>query len=130
MSEAAGKILLVDDEPGLLKMMGVYLKRRGHTVATAENAEAARAAVETSAGEFSAAVFDGSMRGLNSEDLALKLLAANPSVCVIMASGYPVDMSRLEEAGPGRVEFLQKPFPPETLDSTLRRMIASQEKEL
>ena len=49
------------------------------------------------------------------EDLAARMLAANPRLCVIAASGYPVDMSRLEAAAPGRVMFLHKPFSPEML---------------
>jgi DNA-binding NtrC family response regulator len=127
MDSQAQKILLVDDEPALLKMMAVYLTRKGHSVTTADSTDRAWDAVESSTGAIAAAVLDASMRGLSTEDLALRLLAASPSVCVIVASGYPVDMDRLDAAGPGRVRFLQKPFTAETLDATLRRMIGSHE---
>jgi FixJ family two-component response regulator len=75
-------------------------------------------------------VIDASIGGLSAEDLALRLLAANSSTCVLIASGYPVDMSRVKAAGPGRAEFMHKPFTGEMLDAALRRMIASQEKDL
>lgn len=83
---------------------------------------------ERVAGELAAAVLDVNMPGPGTSELALKLLAANPALVVIMASGYPVDMAALETANPGRVAFLQKPFTPEMLAAALRRMIATQEE--
>jgi FixJ family two-component response regulator len=62
------------------------------------------------------------------EDLAARMLAAHPRMCVIAASGYPVDVAILQAAAPGRVMFLQKPFTPEMLGSAVRRMIATQEE--
>src|SRR5689334_17284778 len=124
------QVLIVDDEPALLKMMGLYLKRKGYAVTTADTTDGAWEKARGSAFGFTAAVVDASMRGLTATDLGLRLLDASPSICVILASGYPVDMSRLQEVGPGRVVFLQKPFTPESLDGTLRRMIASQEEDV
>lgn len=125
--DAAAKILIVDDEPALLKMMGVYLKRVGYQVVTLDGSDRAWAEVEARAGEFAAAVLDATLRGMKTEDLALKLLASNPSLCVVVASGYPVDMSAMNAAGPGRVSFLQKPFTSETLVRALRRSIGAEE---
>jgi DNA-binding NtrC family response regulator len=130
MPTPGARILIVDDEPPLLKMIGLYLTRLGFSVTTMPSADRAWEAVESNVGELAAAVVDATLRGMRAEDLALRLLAANPTVCVILASGYPVDMTRLEAAGPGRVEFMQKPFASEMLARTLRRMIASQEKEI
>ena len=84
--------------------------------------------MERNVGDVAGAVLDASMAGLSTEDLALKLLAGNPSLCVVVASGYPVDMTALEAAADGRVKFVQKPFTAETLAGTLRRMIAAQEE--
>jgi DNA-binding NtrC family response regulator len=128
--DPTAKILVVDDEPALLKMMGLYLKRVGYQVTTLDGTDRAWAEVEATAGEFAAAVLDATMRGMSTEDLALKLLAANPTICVIVASGYPVDMSAMEAAGPGRVNFMQKPFTSETLVRTLRRLIGPEEKDI
>jgi FixJ family two-component response regulator len=64
------------------------------------------------------------------EELAARMLAADPRLCVIAASGYPVDIAALEAASPGRVMFLHKPFPPEMLGHAVRRMIATQEEDI
>jgi FixJ family two-component response regulator len=47
-----------------------------------------------------------------------------------MASGYPVDMSRLEAAAPGRVGFVQKPFTPQALAEAVRRMLAPEKEDV
>ena len=128
--EAGKAVLLVDDEKPLLKMMSLYLERLGYEARTAESADLAWTAVRHSGGQFAAAVLDASMDGLSLEDLAGNLLAANPRLCVIVASGYPVDMSALEAKAPGRVLFLHKPFSAGILAATLRRMIGSQEEDV
>jgi DNA-binding NtrC family response regulator len=128
MESPPKRILIVDDEPALLKMMGVYLTRKGFSVTTLDSTDRAWAAVNESAAAIDAVVIDGSIQGLSAEELGLRILKANRAACVVLASGYPVDMGRLEAAGPGRVGFVQKPFTAETLAGTLRRMIAAQEE--
>jgi DNA-binding NtrC family response regulator len=130
MTETAGRILIVDDEPSLLKMMTVYLRRLGYTVVTAGGPEKAWAEVEAAAPSFAVAVLDATMNGIPLGDLAARMLAANPRLCVIAASGYPVDMAPLEAVAPGRVMFLHKPFTPEMLGNAVRRMLATQEKDV
>jgi DNA-binding NtrC family response regulator len=125
-----GKILIVDDEPQLLKMLGIYLRRLGYGVVAAGSTEAAWEEVETAPHAFALAVLDGTMPGLPMVDLAARMLAAAPRLCVIAASGYPVDMAVLEAAAPGRVMFLHKPFAPEMLGNAVRRMIATQEEDV
>ena len=128
MEDVAKRILIVDDEPPLLRMMKVYLRRLGYTVTTCDNTEEAAALIDAQPGGFDAAVLDGSMEGLGTVELAFRVLHANPGSCVVAASGFPVDISAPEAAAPGRVVFLQKPFTPEMLAATMRRMIGP-EKE-
>ena len=127
MQPGSGKILIVDDEPALLKMMSVYLGRLGYAVITANTTEKAWTEVEAAPAEFSVAVLDATMDGLSMEELAGRILRSNSTVHVLAASGYPVDMTTLEAAAPGRVAFLHKPFTPEMLAAAVRRMLAAQE---
>ena len=130
MNQATARILLVDDDPSLLKMMGLYLGRLGYSVTLANSTEKAWAEVEAAPSGYDIAVLDGSMPGLSMEDLALKILRANPSLCVVAASGYAMDTTAVEAAAPGRVAVLQKPFAPEMLVAVVRRMLAAQEENL
>jgi DNA-binding NtrC family response regulator len=130
MTNQRGRILVVDDEPPLLKMMGTYLKRLGFEVTPAGNTESGLAAIAAAPEQFAVAVLDATMSGMAVTDLATQMMAANPRLCVIVASGYPVDMTVLQAAAPGRVMFLPKPFSPEMLAGAVRRMIATQEESI
>jgi two-component system, cell cycle sensor histidine kinase and response regulator CckA len=130
MTNAASRILLVDDEPSLLKMMSVYLGRLGYAVVAAGSTEKAWAEMEAAPHGFALAVLDATMGGVRMEELAARMLAADPRLCVIAASGYPVDIAALQAAAPGRVMFLHKPFSPEMLGRAVRRMIATQEEDI
>ena len=130
MDPTPARILIVDDEPSLLRMMGLYLTRRGFAVETTDSTDQAWAMVEANPSAFSAAVLDGSMPGMSMHDLARRLLQANPALCVLAASGYPVDMAALEVHAPGRVASLLKPFTPEMLAGALRRLIGTEEEKL
>jgi len=130
MYRATGRILLVDDEPPLLRMLNLYLRRLGYAVTTADSTAGAWSLAEADPGAFAAAVLDGSMTGMSMEDLAQRLLRANPALCVLACSGYPVDVTALEAAAPGRVAFLLKPFTPEMLATAVRRLLAAEEENL
>jgi DNA-binding NtrC family response regulator len=123
-----GQILIADDEPSLLKMLSVYLGRLGYRVVTADSAQQALEAIKAQPGGFRIAVLDATLAGGGLEDLANQMLAETPRLCLIAASGYPVDMTLLEAAAPGRVTFLHKPFAPEMLAAAVRRMIATEEE--
>ena len=97
---------------------------------TAGSTETAWAEMQAAPAEFAVAVLDATMSGMSMEELALRILGANPSVSVIAASGYPVVMTALEAAAPGRVMFLHKPFTADMLVDAVRRMLGSQEKDL
>jgi DNA-binding NtrC family response regulator len=128
--DAEKRILIVDDEPQLLKMMGIYLRRLGYTVMTSDSTDRAWAEAEPVAGEIAVAVLDASMNGLASETVAMRLLNANRELFVVMASGYPVDMTALDAAGPGRVTFLHKPFAADKLALVIRRMLGAEEADV
>ena len=110
--------------------MSAYLARLGFAVATANDTEQAWSVLESASASIALAVIDASMPGLSMPDLAARILRANPSMRVLAASGYPVDMTALEAEAPGRVAFLHKPFSPEMLAAAVRRMLGSQEEDL
>ena len=130
MDRAADRILVVDDEPALLKMLSTYLRRMGYTVVTSSSQEEAWSAFLESADGFSLAVLDGSMAGARKEDLAGRMLQASPRLCAIVSSGYPWDMTAMEAVAPGRAIFLQKPYTSEMLKAAVRGLLAAQEKQV
>ncbi len=101
----------------------------GHAVVTANTTEKAWRAVQAAPEGFDVAVLDATMTGMPMEDLARNMLNVNQRLCVLASSGYPVDISTLESAAPGRVGFLHKPFSPEMLAAAVRRMLGAQKAQ-
>lgn len=124
MMGTPGRILIADDEPQLVTIMKRYLERLGYLVDSAGTAAAAWKAVEADPGAYAAAVVDISLPGMGGEELSRRLLEANPEIRVIASSGYPVDLQPLEARAPGRITFLHKPFTPEMLAETVKRLLA------
>jgi len=119
-----GHLLLVDDEPALLRLMGSYLTRLGYPVITAHSTDDAWQKASGLLADLALAVLDATVGGEErANSLAIRLLQANPSLCVVLTSGYPVEMAAVEAEAPDRVVFLQKPFGPENLAEVVRRMI-------
>jgi len=127
MGDATERILIVDDDPSLLKLMSKFLQRAGYQVTSSRATEEAWSLLEAGQSKFDAAVLDGTLSGMSMPELAAKMLAANPALRVIAISGYPMDLSHLDAVAPGRVVFLPKPFTPQMLVSAVRRIRAGGE---
>jgi DNA-binding NtrC family response regulator len=120
MREDVQAIMIVDDEPSLLRMMELYLTRLGYRVVSFDSTEKAWEHAQADPAAFRLAVLDMTMAGLSSRELAERLLAVNPEAEVIFASGYPINLADFERTAPGRTSFLHKPFVPQTLASRVR----------
>jgi two-component system C4-dicarboxylate transport response regulator DctD len=130
MGKPFGRILIVDDEPRLLRMIHMYLERQGYSLDTFSRTEDAWTAFQSDPAAYSAALLDSTIPGMPADQFAELALRTNPLLRVIMSSGYVLDISALEQLAPGRVVFLQKPFSPEMLDGILRRMLGEQEEDV
>ena len=120
-------ILIADDEPALLKLVEMYLKRRGFRTTIVETAEGAAEAIAASPEGFDVAVIDATLEGADLAVFLSRLLALSSRLRFVVASGYPVDVAAIEEAVRGRVTFLQKPFGPEALAQTIRSALGQKE---
>jgi PAS domain S-box-containing protein len=103
------RILVVDDTPGVLKLMRRALSRAGYEVLTAEGgASALSAAAEMPSIDL--LVTDVVMPDMSGPQLANELWRLHPRLPVLFVSGYTGD--RLDEVILDRpdVGFLQKPF--------------------
>ncbi|MFO7707763.1 MAG: response regulator [Desulfobacterales bacterium] len=112
-------ILLVDDEPGIRKVLGIYLADKGYEVTTAENGEdALRRFRET---EPAIVLTDIKMPEMDGIELLQRIKAERPETEVIMFTGHgDMDlaiMSLKHEA----TDFVTKPINDEVLEIALKR---------
>ncbi|MDY6904342.1 MAG: PAS domain S-box protein [Thermodesulfobacteriota bacterium] len=123
------KILLMDDDPVVLKTTPVMLQKYGHTVKTVMDGEAAletyAAAMKTDAA-FDLVIMDLTIRdGMGGKEAVAALLKMDPSARVIVSSGYFSDpvMAHYEDNGfAGR---LAKPYDIKELIGELSRVMAA-----
>ena len=103
-------ILLVEDEPAILKLGKRMLQRLGYQVLTAGTpAEAQRVSDEFS-GEIHLLVSDVIMPGMNGSELAAILTGKRPLMKTLFMSGYTADVIANQNVLHGEVSFMQKPF--------------------
>ena len=111
--DRTGCILLVDDEEGITRMATLLLRSRGFAVEAYNDVGRALEALQFNAARFDAAVLDYTMPGKTGIDLARDILALNPDLPVILATG-DLDRSKVEQP-PNIVGVLKKPFRAEAL---------------
>jgi CheY-like chemotaxis protein len=124
MGLAAGRILVVDDDPPLLKLVTIYLSRLGYSVVSCRSAEEAWELVRAAPSGYALALVDLNMPGMRGEELAHRILESNEAIQVIVSSGYPEDLSRVPDLAGKRVGFLQKPFTPHELAEAVGARVA------
>jgi len=112
-------ILVVDDEVGIRELLSEILSDEGHSVVTAENASAARAARAHE--ELDLVLLDIWMPDTDGVTL-LKEWAANGqlTIPVIMMSGHATIDTAVEATRFGALEFLEKPIAMARLLSAVR----------
>ncbi len=116
-------ILLVEDEHAVRQLAERLLRRLGYTVLSAANAQEALRVWEKNAKAIDLVLTDMVMPGgLSGRELAARLTSDCPKLPVIFTSGYSVDFQpgglKLEEG----VNFLAKPYNPESLANILTRI--------
>jgi two-component system cell cycle sensor histidine kinase/response regulator CckA len=127
-NEAGGceTVLLVEDEESVRELVRVTLTSRGYNVLEAENGECGLRAAEAFKQPIDILITDVVMPGIGGRELAKKLLALRPGICVLYLSGYTEDAVVTQGAlGPG-TGFLQKPFTLQNLAKKVREVIRSQ----
>ncbi len=118
-------VLVVDDEPFMLRMIQLVLDREGYPFLQATNGGEA---VEIAARERPALVIMDAMMPKMDGLTALRHLKQDPAtrdIPVIILTANPHKFSRQEAETIGATVFLTKPFSPTLLLSEIRRLTAA-----
>ena len=116
-------ILIVDDEPPLLRLMQSFLERMGYRVEGFANATDAWKRFEADPTHFRVVVTDLTLPDIPGNELAIRVLRANPEVGVLLCSGYPFEAASLPEDIRSRFATLQKPFLPNMLTQNVEALL-------
>jgi CheY-like chemotaxis protein len=103
-------ILVVEDEPTILRMTSLSLEKLGYTVLQANATDRAISLAGEHAGEIHLLLTDVIMPEMNGRDLAHKLLSLYPQLKCLFMSGYTADVISHHGVLDEGIHFIQKPF--------------------
>jgi signal transduction histidine kinase len=115
------QVLLVDDEPGILKVLGISLADRGYRVLTAQNGEEALRVFHEADPEV--ILTDIKMPGMDGIELLKRIKEESPNTEVIMITGHGEMELAIQSLKYDASDFITKPIHDETLDIALRRAL-------
>jgi len=119
-------ILLVEDEPAILEMTTMMLKRQGYTVLAASTPGEAIRLAEVHSGEISLLITDVVMPKMSGWDLAENLLTCYPKLKCLFMSGYTANVIARRGMLDVGVHFIQKPFAMADLAAKIREELDSE----
>ncbi|MDF1541905.1 MAG: response regulator [Anaerosomatales bacterium] len=122
-----GRILVVDDEPHILKLVSFSLERKGHEVFQATDGVAGlKVAAEEKPDLILMDVMMPVMTGYD----ALDRLKADPKTCdipVVMLSAKSQHYEQEEGLRRGALQYICKPFTPRDLAETVNSILVGEE---
>ena len=121
--QTSGTVLVVDDDAGVRDLAEETLRRCGLTPLAASDGGEAVQMFRRHCGELRAVLLDRAMPTMSGERTLLQMREIDPSVPVVLISGYAEERAAAEFAGAGLDGFLQKPFSPDALIDLLRSLL-------
>ena len=123
------RILLIEDEPGLVLTLSDLLAAEGHTVESATDGVTglAKAASEP----FDAIILDVMLPGKNGLDVCREIRQRGSDVAILMLTAKTQIIDRVVGLKLGADDYLTKPFDPEELRARVHvgiRMVTLQER--
>src|SRR4028119_1749501 len=109
---AVPKVLIVDDEPNIREVVGLYLRRDGHEVVSAADGEEALDLFRSSRPDL--VVLDLMLPQMNGLEVCRRMQAER-RVPLIMLTARGAEEERIVGLGIGADEYVGKPFSPREL---------------
>jgi len=116
-------ILVVDDDPDVLELVGICLERAGFAVITAATGEDALRQAKSLPDLI---VLDLVLPGLDGFTICetLRRESATSSIPVILLTGFSSQLNRLAGLDCGANDYVAKPFTPDELLARVRKLLA------
>ena len=119
-------ILLVEDEPAILRLVTRALRALGYTVIPASGPDEAMLLAAQHEGEIQLLLTDVIMPGMNGRDLARSLATLRPALRQLFMSGHSADVIARRGMLEHGVSFIEKPFAAAALAAKVRQALDSE----
>uniref|UniRef100_C6DZM9 histidine kinase n=1 Tax=Geobacter sp. (strain M21) TaxID=443144 RepID=C6DZM9_GEOSM len=122
LSPGSGTVLLVDDEETIRNLGNEMLRILGYRVLTAEDGVVAVELFKEHRGDITCVILDQTMPNLDGEQTFRILRSIDPSIKVIMSSGFSEQDIAERFTGRGLAGFIQKPYKLASLSRKLQEL--------
>jgi two-component system, NtrC family, response regulator AtoC len=119
------RVLVVDDEANLRKVLSAMLRKEGYEVAMAENGEVAQAEFEKNGADV--VITDMVMPRLGGLDLLKAVHSTRPEVPVIIITAHGTVDSAVEAIKMGAFDYITKPFEQAEIQAVVAKAARTQE---
>ncbi len=117
----ANRVLIVEDDPNLRRILSYHLERQEHVVVQASDG---RSALEClSAEPFNLVVTDVRMAGMDGIELLKAIREKDPDLPVVVMTAYGTIQDAVEAMRLGAADYLTKPVERETLLLTVQKAL-------
>ena len=116
-------ILLIDDEQMIIEITSKMLEKLGYKVLTATSGKQGIDIFQNSRKKIDLVILDMIMPGLSGKEAFDILRQKNPTVKVLLSSGFSVDSQAKDIMAAGCKGFIQKPFTMAQLSRKLREIL-------
>jgi two-component system cell cycle response regulator DivK len=116
-------VLVVDDDPNIVKTYKLVLESVGYSVDTARNG--IEALFKSKKVHHDLIIIDMNLPDMLGNQLASQIKEEKPDIKIIMITGYSSYMEELDEFNID--EMLQKPIPPEDLVEIAKKALTTEE---
>ncbi|MFF2318278.1 response regulator [Arthrobacter sp. NPDC058097] len=113
-------VLIVDDDPHLLKVLKIALETNGYTVTTATDGESALLAATQH--PLALVILDLGLPDIDGTTVIRKLRSWNPVPILVLSARHTSD-DKVEALDAGADDYLTKPFGPDELLARLRALL-------
>lgn len=121
---SAGKtVLVVDDEPSVLRVASKVLRRDGYEILEALGGDEALRIADEHDGAIDLLLTDVVMPGLGGRELGERFLVRHPRTAVLFMSGYTEDEVLLQGIRVAEVNYISKPFTVAGLREKVREVL-------
>jgi hypothetical protein len=124
-ASSQARILVVEDDPTVRKLVTGILQRSGHKVLTAADGESALTLLEQSTEPIQLAILDVVMPGMNGREVAERLTGHAGDLKVLYMSGYTDDEVIHRGVRDLSSRFIQKPFTAAELTRKVGEVLSS-----
>ena len=118
-----GTILLIDDEEMILDIGSKMVENLGYTVMTATDGRQGIQIYKENRGNIDLVILDMIMPDYSGKETFDDLRRIDPSVCILLSSGYSLDGQAKEIMQSGCKGFIQKPFTMLELSKKIRGIL-------